>query len=263
MLASGSISSAIEHNIFEITRPSGYEGISAVKAISYANQKGIPIYTINAANIQDIIPLLDISSDVITEIQNAVSAGKTAIIPQNTVQYNDWIGDGYVILDPDTGASAFMISGGLAGGGSTQKDDPVLAAAIDITNIISFIGTILKPLVQLLRIGGKFAGISGVIGYILGGLSVIATFAEMYMDTNCLKKAILAGALDLFLNVVSSVIMYILSASIIGFIIAVVATIVIIVLENYLLQLIKNADWCYIILRRNLYAHRAIPSCFL
>jgi hypothetical protein len=254
MLASGSASSAAEHAIFEITRSSGFEGISAVKAIAYANQQGIPIYTIDSTNINTILPLLSVSSDAISDIQNAVGAGKTVVIPQSTIQYNQWIGDGYIILDSETGAGAYMIAGGLAGGGTTQEDDPVLMASIDITNVLSFIGTILKPLVQALRIGGKFAGIAGTIGYILGALSVIGTFTEMYMDTNCLKKAVAAAALDLVLNVASSLIMYVLASTVVGFIVGVLISVLLIVLENYLLQLIKNANWCYLYLRRKLYA---------
>ena len=51
----------------------------------------------------------------INDIRNSVNAGKKVFISKTNVQYNDWYGVGYIILDPTTGAGAYMISGGLAG----------------------------------------------------------------------------------------------------------------------------------------------------
>lgn len=116
MNISGMTSSAWEHRIFEafVNTPS----VSAMKLLKYANQQGISILTIDSGNIGQLLSTLQISNDVKTEIQNAINAGKKVIVSQSEVQYYDWKGVGYVVLDPTTGAGAYMISGGLAGGGT-------------------------------------------------------------------------------------------------------------------------------------------------
>jgi hypothetical protein len=118
MLLSGSRSSALEHTVPEqlfSTSDSSPEGLSAVKAIGIANSLGIPIYTINQSNIINILPQLQVDADVITDIQNAVNAGKEVTVPKTNVTLGSQFGCGYIIIDPATGAGAYMISGGMNG----------------------------------------------------------------------------------------------------------------------------------------------------
>ncbi len=44
-----------------------------------------------------------------------ILANKTVTIPQNNITIGSWAGTAYTALDPDTGAGAYMISGGRAG----------------------------------------------------------------------------------------------------------------------------------------------------
>ena len=118
VLTSGMNGSALEHSVPEqmfSTPENPAEGISAVKAIQIANDQGIPIYTIDRSNIDTILPQLQISSTVKTNIQNAVNAGMVATVPKTNITFNGWTGVGYIIINPATGAGAYMI-GGLSGG---------------------------------------------------------------------------------------------------------------------------------------------------
>ena len=60
------------------------------------------------------------SSEVKTDIQNAVNTGKVVTVSEQNIQLNSWNGVGYIVLEPTTGASAYMISGGMSGGNLTQ-----------------------------------------------------------------------------------------------------------------------------------------------
>ncbi len=118
MLASGQNSSSLEHSVPEqmySTTENPAQGISAVKALQIANDQGIPIYTINQANIGNILPQLQLDSGTIEDIQNAVNAGKEVTVSKTDITFNGWSGCGYVIIDPNTGAGAYMISGGMNG----------------------------------------------------------------------------------------------------------------------------------------------------
>lgn len=50
------------------------------------------------------------------EIRNSVNAGKVVTAYEQTINFNGWIGEGYIILDPETGAGAYKIAGGGNGG---------------------------------------------------------------------------------------------------------------------------------------------------
>jgi len=118
-LSSGANGSALEHSVPEqlwSTPDNPAYGISAVKALKIANDQGIPIYTINQSNIDTILPQLQIDTDAKTDIRNAVNAGKEVTVSKTNITYNGWTGCGYIIIDPDTGSGAYMISGGMSGG---------------------------------------------------------------------------------------------------------------------------------------------------
>ena len=114
MIQAGQMSSIMEHAIFEQLYSA--KGVSTVQLLQTANNQGIPIYNISQSNISTILPLLQISTDVKTDIQNAVNAGKTVVIPKQDITYYAWTGTGYIVQDPVTGAGAYMISVHLAGG---------------------------------------------------------------------------------------------------------------------------------------------------
>ncbi|ACM19173.1 transglutaminase/protease-like domain protein [Geotalea daltonii FRC-32] len=88
-LSSGFLSSTLEHGVFDILDPEG-RAISTVKALSLANEAGIPIYSINSSNISSILPKLKTSPDTLDNIRDSVAAGKVVIIPEKSVQYYQW-----------------------------------------------------------------------------------------------------------------------------------------------------------------------------
>jgi type III secretion system FlhB-like substrate exporter len=119
MLSSGMTSSALEHSVPEqlfSTADNSAEGISTVKALKIANDQGIPIYTINQTNIATTMPQLQIDQQTKDDITNAVNAGKVVTVSKTNITANGWTGCGYIITNPETGAGAYMISGGTNGG---------------------------------------------------------------------------------------------------------------------------------------------------
>ncbi|MFZ5988015.1 MAG: DNA/RNA non-specific endonuclease [Bacillota bacterium] len=113
MMNTGALGSAMEHGIHEqvFQLPS----VSSIKILTEASSRGIPIYTISKGNIEKLNEL-NVSNSVKTDITNAVNSGKIVTIPQKEIRYYNWQGSGYVVMDPETGAAGYMISGGLAGG---------------------------------------------------------------------------------------------------------------------------------------------------
>ena len=71
------------------------------------------------------------------------------LIPEEEVSFYDWKGTGYIVSDPETEASGYMISGGLAGGSS----------AGDFSNVDPFkvIESFLKGFMEGIGMGVVFA----------------------------------------------------------------------------------------------------------
>ncbi len=94
------------------------DGVSAVRILDLANAQGIPVFHIHAGNVGTVLPLLQVSQQVKSSIQDAINAGKIVQVPKREITHNGWTGVGYIVLDPANGTGAYLISGGLAGGNS-------------------------------------------------------------------------------------------------------------------------------------------------
>ncbi|KXZ69132.1 hypothetical protein [Acinetobacter venetianus] len=92
------------------------EGVSATKILKLTNDQGQKIYQIDQLNFNTILPQLNHESQVITDIRNAVAAGKVVTTSEKSINFNGWKGSGYIITDPNSGSGAYMISGGFNGG---------------------------------------------------------------------------------------------------------------------------------------------------
>jgi hypothetical protein len=106
-----------EHGLVESIH--GFPSVSAVKALQVATAAGIPVHRITAANLAAILPLLQLPDTVLADVQNAIAAGLEVQVPEREAPINDWLGVGYIITDPTSGAGTYRISGGLNGGATT------------------------------------------------------------------------------------------------------------------------------------------------
>ena len=117
----GMRASALEHAVLEEIWGSDEnerEGVSAVKAIQLAMQEGQRIWIVESGNVDFVLTQINVSSEIQSEIENAVSTGKNVTVHESPVVYSASGAQifGYIIKDPNTGAGAYKISGGLSGG---------------------------------------------------------------------------------------------------------------------------------------------------
>ncbi|MCH7311201.1 transglutaminase domain-containing protein [Acinetobacter sp. ANC 4805] len=118
-------------------------GVSAVKVLQIASSQGQKIYKIDQSNIDKILPELNHSNQVTTDVRNAIAAGKIVTISQTKINFNTWNGSGYIITDPNTGSGAYMISGGLNGGAidvlSDALNGPLVGAGLAILGLLALL----------------------------------------------------------------------------------------------------------------------------
>ena len=126
----GMIASALESKIPEShlaaagTNP---QGVSAISSIMQAVANNQALFQVDSNSIGAVLPLLQQSSDVVADVQNAVNNGETVLIPQSPITMGGWTGAGYIILDPTSGSGAYRISGGLNGGSMDSEAGEGLA----------------------------------------------------------------------------------------------------------------------------------------
>jgi transglutaminase-like putative cysteine protease len=119
---SGLQGSYLEGSVFEqlsraATGTGRPNGISSVHLLAAAAAQGVPIYRITPANAAAAQPLLQLPAAVESDIASALARGQTVLAPERQLDLGPWRGVGYILQDEQTGGGAYLISGGLAGGG--------------------------------------------------------------------------------------------------------------------------------------------------
>ena len=151
------------------------EAISAVKAIAIAQSQGQKIYTINKDNAQTALPKL---TGISAEIRSAIEAGKEVTFHEKAISAHGWSGQGYIIVDPETGAGAYLIEGKGNGGDLSYSD-----AELTILILQSIDAVVQIILMTLFSLPSGVAGLLSSMVSSLFGLS-IGTGAVALMHSN-------------------------------------------------------------------------------
>ncbi|AXQ29710.1 transglutaminase domain-containing protein [Solimonas sp. K1W22B-7] len=132
----GQHSSAMEHAILEQAFDDPNDdfypsGISASKALAIAGAEGQKIYTLTAANQGQLMSVQQ-SPAFMEEARNAFAAGKEIAVHERPINYAGFSGAGYEIIDPQTGAGAYLIQGGARGGQMGTAEGQLLAIVVGL-----------------------------------------------------------------------------------------------------------------------------------
>ena len=133
---------------------------------------------------------MQIDQQVKYDIVNAVNAGKEVTVSKTNITYNEWSGCGYIIINPETGAGAYMLSGGL-NGGFMYIFWTVMWALAWIALITAI--TVFVPLVAAVVVEYSFPVVIAVLAAKVFKLSLTAEFAlfsneEIYLLWTALKE---------------------------------------------------------------------------
>lgn len=265
-LASGSWASALEHSIFEQTRNQTLEGVSTVKLLGHANQQGSELFRIDTGNVDVVLPLLQVSSRTVSDVRNAVSAGKFVLIAGQSAVFHDWSGDGYMVIDPETGAGAYLISGGLAGGEGAQKEDEQAAAFEFLLEAIAFTADVAEMTIDASYYVSKLIprGVHALltaIGHLTASVSAFSTAYDMYVNTGCAWKAGVAASVDFLISTLVGMaagylVWLVIGAALFTVVLAIAAVIlagiVAAAVTSLILSAVESIQYCFRILRRPL-----------
>ena len=114
-LLSGAVGSNLENRILEDDL--GVTSISTLKLLRLANASGIDVVDIDGSNVDDLLAFsVDLGPETEDSIRTHVHLGRLVTAPVSEINFLAWTGDGFVSRDPETGESAYMLSGDIAGG---------------------------------------------------------------------------------------------------------------------------------------------------
>jgi len=166
MMASGLMGSYLEGYV--VGEATNTKGVSSVSIIKESKERGINIVALSEEN-KAILNTLSIDKTAKNEIEKALNNGKTVIVPEKSIQYYDWNGTSYITLNPETGEAAYMISGGLCGGESSQD------LAMTLFTIIVAVAAIFAIAVFAYFAWSAIAAMIGVALTISEGISILDT----------------------------------------------------------------------------------------
>jgi transglutaminase-like putative cysteine protease len=134
------------------------QGVSAVKALAVAASQGQKIYTLDYRN-QSQLANLQHSAGVMDNVRAAIATGMEVTIHERPISFAGFNGAGYTIIDPQTGAGAYLIEGGANGG--------LLSSPIVHALVILGLGTSFGTAISLVLAGAALV-------YIIPALTALA-----------------------------------------------------------------------------------------
>ncbi len=176
LLTSGSFGSAAEHAIFE--QLYGVPSVSTERLLALANSQSVRIFTIDGTNIDRILPQLDTFAIVKQNISESVNAGLVAVVPQRNLRFNDWLGMGWIVVNPNTGSAGYLIAGFLTAGGSTSSpadvslfNEKAIKEQAALTLIAGLAGAVIPSGVAITATGGALISEAIVTGSVILGVT--------------------------------------------------------------------------------------------
>ena len=161
--------------------------LSAATLLLRANEAQIPLYEISQANVGQDLPTLSLNDDDKTDIQNAVGAGQIVLVPAREMRIGSWSGVGYVVMDPNTGAGVWRVSGGLNG----AIDVGCIVKAISLNVLCNLMFdkllrqfiALLDPAAILARLATKaLVSLIPVVGPIIAAVSLALELIDITMQ---------------------------------------------------------------------------------
>src|SRR5690606_694950 len=100
--------------------------------------------------------------------------GKEVSIHQNPINYYGWSGHGYIIIDPETGAGAYKVSGGANGGVLVDLRSILVALLAFIVGLFSETkGAIIDAISTLLYVIDALLNCKEPIGHFLSYFALV------------------------------------------------------------------------------------------
>ncbi|MEO1367477.1 MAG: hypothetical protein AAFX50_09905, partial [Acidobacteriota bacterium] len=110
--------SALEHRVFEDEFL--VQSISADKGLGLARDAGQTVLSVTGPDLSPILPQLEHPPEVLDALGRWAGVGRRLEVPTRPLTLNAWTGSVWRVEDLTTGAAAYVLTGGLNGGVTTE-----------------------------------------------------------------------------------------------------------------------------------------------
>ena len=165
-MMSSYLESSVLNELFDVT------SVSTTEVINHAQKNNVDIniiYSGSEIGVDD----LNINNNAKNYIKEALNNGYIITVPQRDVTINNWTGSGYIVYDPYTGYSTYMLSRNVTtSGGATTTGisfDQILASTASSLNL-AISAAVFYDLINAFTMASMFTPVPGL------GAVALATF---------------------------------------------------------------------------------------
>ena len=136
------------------------------------------------------------SEEVTENIRNALAQGMEVTISQGQITSSGWTGAGYIIIDPNKGAGAYLIEGGINGGWITAESILML-----VLLLVLFFAFVLPVLWLPLIVASMYASLATAT--VIALLESVILIAVLLFELGALTGScvnILTNLCNLYIN---------------------------------------------------------------
>ncbi len=185
----GLASSMLEHSTPELVFQDDQtmeESVSAIEAIRLAVESGQDVYQITRDNLSSALASLSIDQSIKDEIRSYVgSSDRVAVAHASNVTVPGWSGAGYLLLDLNTGAGSYKISGGGNGSDLSIDDFALFLTSAALAEVDSQVGQVSKNAGRLLfadRLFNYFEKVKGASSAVGLWAVLISSLPAVFSD---------------------------------------------------------------------------------
>ena len=143
-----------------------------------------------------VLPKLNTFSIVKDNIREAVEKGWTALCPQRNITLNSWNGQGWIIVDPASGAAGYLLAGRLVSGDTVEIINGGSATEPTGTAFARFMAGIYHYLEELTLLGVGLCYLGAIVKlwpHIVGGGALVTCLTiGTYLFVGILAIAVIA-----------------------------------------------------------------------
>lgn len=115
----GVYTSALEHSVWENL---GLGALSTIRLLNTALERGVAVYHLDSTN-KALLSRLHLNGTAERLIEEALDEGQEVVAHAEELTIGEWQGAGWIVRDPVSGASGYLIAGGLASSGDVAVHD--------------------------------------------------------------------------------------------------------------------------------------------
>ena len=162
MKTSGMLSSLCESLVWE--ELTGVESVSTMTVLQTASSQGNQLLVINENNFEEMSGRVQASSAALADVEKAVRSGKEVTIPEKEVTMGEWVGTGYILMDPATGVGVYRISGGLTEGSEENHNGGTVTGIVTVEAVLGTM-LLLADMVQLVFALASLVCVTSTLGF--------------------------------------------------------------------------------------------------